>query len=87
MNMAELDLDYPLVSCTKPGHERPEPGYLVCVHVLSEHAPVAEVEAASAKRIGVIVCAACWKKRKIERAGCVCAHCAAVQGWISKELN
>jgi hypothetical protein len=78
---------YPLVTCNKPGHERPEPGYAVCVHVLSEGASVAEVEAASPKRIGVIVCSACAKQRKIEGMRCVCAHCAAVQGWINKELN
>ena len=81
--------EYPNITCGLPGHERPEPGYAVCCHVLNGQSPVADVERATMKSIGTITCAECFKTRTLDldTTVCVCAHCAAIEGWISEELN
>jgi hypothetical protein len=87
--IAKFHPDYPLIRCDEPGHERPEPGYVVCGHVLNDDIPVFDIERATKQRIGVIACKDCFEARTLDlnTSKCVCAHCAAMRGWLGKELN
>jgi hypothetical protein len=50
---------YPMVICSD--HPRlEEPGYLVCVHVISGKEVVGYLERATGKELGVVCCKACW---------------------------
>jgi hypothetical protein len=55
-------LKYPNVRCDDhPGLE--EPGYMVCVHVISGGEGVGYLERATNETLGVVCCKACWVSR------------------------
>jgi|GEM_PF-2719014 len=71
--------EYPYVECGKPGHPL-EPGYAVCIHVLSG-AEAVEVEPASPEALGRIQCGEC-PAETVDDFVLVCATCARERGWI-----
>jgi hypothetical protein len=79
--------EYPNVDCTHhPGP--PEPGYVVCLHVL-QGVEVGHFETASETSIGTVVCAGCYAQRhnakyNEENLSLVCVHCAREHGLLLK---
>ena len=75
-------MSYPNVACGRPGHP-PEPGYIICVHVLAGRS-LSEQVRATPEDLGRVVCSVCSASEEHDEDDfhLVCAVCARKHGWV-----
>lgn len=72
---------YPFLECDH--HAGPQRSYVICLHVMNGAKPY-RVELATQDNSGLLVCSACYwrRKKKIEMFRCVCVGCATARGFL-----